>query len=259
MNLKTQQGLRFSDPVSYEEYGVVQRHVAKKLSRCLPDANPKRILEIGCGSGFLTRLLLDEYPEAEITALDISKQMIDFAATRHGAAHIEWEHVDFSDYLSSEPFDLIVSSSSLHWLPDLTAAFSKIKSLLSEGGQCIFASMLKDTFFELQQCRAMVVPEYKPRVVLPLMDEFITAIKNAELCVDFTQQEKEEITYQHGNEFLKVINRMGVAGTAPKKEILNLSQLIKLAKLYEQYFTTPEGRIKVSYEIGYVRLVNITQ
>ena len=258
MNLTMQQRVNFSNPMSYEELGVVQRTVAGKLSRCLPATTPKRILEIGCGSGFLTRILVDMYPEAEIVALDLSKQMIAFAASENAGAGVEWQHIDFLDYVSSEPFDLIVSSSSLHWLPNLTNAFIKIKSLLTEGGTCIFSAMLKDTFIELQQCRAAVAPSSKPRVVLPLIDEFITAIRNAQLSIDFSQKEKEEITYQHGYEFLKVINRMGVSGTAAQDQILNLSQLIKLAKLYEQYFKTPEGRIKVSYDVGYIRLVNIT-
>ncbi len=60
--------------VTYDQYAVVQKEMAWKLLLKIRRTGQcfQNILEIGCGTGFLTELLAREYPLAQITATDIA-------------------------------------------------------------------------------------------------------------------------------------------------------------------------------------------
>ncbi len=85
----------------YDQYAVVQKRMAYRLIETLTEkeAQPEKILEIGCGTGFMTRLLYDHYPSAQITTIDIAENMIQQAQERLGTpSRIIWLHGDIEDY-----------------------------------------------------------------------------------------------------------------------------------------------------------------
>jgi trans-aconitate methyltransferase len=60
--------LTFVDPLSFQWYQTVYNLV--------PDLNHVKVLEIGCGRGFFAKLLLQRFPEIQLTAIDISDHAI---------------------------------------------------------------------------------------------------------------------------------------------------------------------------------------
>ncbi|PHJ38216.1 hypothetical protein P378_10315 [Desulforamulus profundi] len=66
---------------TYDQYAKVQKKMAQELSNKITAVGKefREILEIGCGTGFLTELLAREFPRANILALDISPRMIKVA------------------------------------------------------------------------------------------------------------------------------------------------------------------------------------
>ncbi|NBV41451.1 methyltransferase domain-containing protein [bacterium] len=71
----------FSDAArSYDQYAVVQSYVFDTLTSLIVDNQPRRILDIGCGTGLHTARLAARFPDAEITAIDMSDQMIEVAS-----------------------------------------------------------------------------------------------------------------------------------------------------------------------------------
>lgn len=73
---------------------------------------PDRVLELGVGTGETSRALLDSYPEAEVTGLDSSPEMV-FHARRSG---IEVRLARMEDPLPDGPWDLVVAVLSVHHL-----------------------------------------------------------------------------------------------------------------------------------------------
>jgi tRNA (cmo5U34)-methyltransferase len=73
---------------------------------------PGRVLELGVGTGETTRRLLDRYPEADVTGLDGSADMV-FHAREHG---IEVRLARMEDPLPDGPWDLVLSVLSVHHL-----------------------------------------------------------------------------------------------------------------------------------------------
>lgn len=75
---------------------------------------PKNILDIGTGSGLISLLLAQRFQEAKIKGIDIHLPSVqDALENKHNFPlphQLSFEKVDFADFISTEPFDLIVSN-----------------------------------------------------------------------------------------------------------------------------------------------------
>ncbi|MCK4753353.1 MAG: class I SAM-dependent methyltransferase [Planctomycetes bacterium] len=82
------------------------------------DLKPKRILELGCGTGNLSELIVKTYPNAEKVLVDISEEAIGQCKNRlKDNDRIEYCQADISELdFPAEAFDLIVSSITIHHL-----------------------------------------------------------------------------------------------------------------------------------------------
>jgi len=87
------------------------------LSRILP--KPQTILDLGAGTGLLSRYFYEKYPNARYTLVDIADQMLDIARKRFaGAENFTFAACDYTRDLPEQSFDLIGSALSIHHLED---------------------------------------------------------------------------------------------------------------------------------------------
>ena len=87
----------------------------------LPGARP-RITDIGCGPGTTTAALLRRWPNARVTGIDNSAEMLKAAEALAGPApegsgSLDFALADATAWAPREPHDLIISSAVLHWIP----------------------------------------------------------------------------------------------------------------------------------------------
>lgn len=104
--------------------------------------HPPAILDVGAGTGLLSSLLLEKFPDARLTLMDISEKMLDMArqrfATRPGTEYV------VCDYSCSDlggPYDIICSALSIHHLEpeDKRRLFGRIFTALKPGGMFVNA------------------------------------------------------------------------------------------------------------------------
>ena len=120
---------------------------------------PRRILELGCGTGFLTRQLLESFRQAQIDAIDISAAMIEQARREVGFNdRVHWHVCDVRDYQAPTLYDLIASSSSLQWMQPLHDLFVHLASMLRPGGRLLCSLMVEGTLGELHRLRREIAP-----------------------------------------------------------------------------------------------------
>lgn len=101
-----------------------------------------RVLDLACGPGSLTRMLLARMPEADVVAVDLDPVLLALGqwALGDGDGHITWVDADlrqpgWARHLSG-PFDAVMSTTALHWLApgQLTEVFRSAFELLVPGG-----------------------------------------------------------------------------------------------------------------------------
>jgi trans-aconitate 2-methyltransferase len=120
------------DPDQYLRFERERSLPCQDLIARIAGRSPDRIIDLGCGTGTSTALLRARWPEAEISGLDSSPEMI--AAARKRDSAVEWVLGDIDTWRVSVPYDLIFSNAALHWLPDHETLFPRLLQQVAPGG-----------------------------------------------------------------------------------------------------------------------------
>ncbi len=141
---------RFAE--QYGEQSTLQQAVAQELLSALPKGTtPKRILEIGCGTGNLTHLLSARFPSAHITATDVTPEMLREVQRKiTNTSHIETMHLNGEDItpLQGQTFDLIISNMTVQWLGDIQACYDAWQRILAPSGTILTSRPAENCFPE---------------------------------------------------------------------------------------------------------------
>jgi tRNA (cmo5U34)-methyltransferase len=104
----------------------------------LPPGEPARILDLGTGTGLLSAFILAHCPEARLTLLDASSEMLAVARERFQALgdRVSYRVGDYSRELPPGPFHAVVSALSIHHLAeaDKLRLFRRLPAVLGPGG-----------------------------------------------------------------------------------------------------------------------------
>lgn len=237
---------------TYSAAAAVQRELVDDLVATLPDT-AVRILEIGCGTGILTESLLKKYPHAHIDAVDIAAGMVAFCRKRFASeSRVQWHVCDILDFEVTHQYDLIVSSSAIHWVVDLDALFNQLKEALVPAGQLAFSLMLENTFHELRESKATIFDEGRIGGRLPSYERVLDALDQAGLKIGVHELLPRAVSYASAMAFFRDLNAQGVtSGKVSRAEMpLTRSELSQLALTYEQLFACAEGGVTATYECG---------
>ena len=120
------------NPERYLAFGDQRTRPAIDLLARVPLASATRIADLGCGPGNSTRLLLERWPEAQVTGVDGSSDMLARAAASGVAA--TWVEADIVAWAPDAPLDLIYSNAALHWLDGHATLLPRLLSRLRPQG-----------------------------------------------------------------------------------------------------------------------------
>ena len=124
------------NPADYERSSSAQYRWAMDLISDLKLCGGERILDIGCGDGRVTARLAGMVPDGSVLGVDLSPEMVGFAAIRHaGQANLSFRVADASLLPFREQFDLVVSFACLHWIKDQLPVLRSVRQSLVPGGR----------------------------------------------------------------------------------------------------------------------------
>jgi SAM-dependent methyltransferase len=112
-------------------------HTIQKLDGGRPSGLPvdAEILVAGCGTGREAAMMAKRFPDARVTAIDISASSLAYAAEHCADLGIDFRLLDLQDVAElGQRFDLVASSGVLHHLPDPEGRWAKLVEVLKPGG-----------------------------------------------------------------------------------------------------------------------------
>ena len=96
-----------------------------------------RVVDLGCGTGELTRVLHERLQARETVGIDSSETMLAKSAAFAGNG-LRFEQGDIAQFQPDHEYDVIFSNAALHWLPDHEALLSRLTRGITPGGQLAF-------------------------------------------------------------------------------------------------------------------------
>lgn len=122
------------NPAQYLQFAEERIRPCQDLAERVAIEAPRTIIDLGCGPGNSTAVLSARWPEATITGLDSSAEMIAAARERDPARY--WISGDIAAWAREEPaqFDLVFSNAALQWIASHDAIFPLLFARVAPGG-----------------------------------------------------------------------------------------------------------------------------
>ena len=133
-NLLRENGLMADDwnARQYLKFEDERTRPPRDLLAQVPLQSPRRVIDLGCGPGNSTELLIARYPQAEVIGLDSSPDMLRQARER--LPYCTFAEADLATWNPQEGTDLLFANAVFQWVPDHTAVLRRLLERLPEGG-----------------------------------------------------------------------------------------------------------------------------
>ena len=118
-------------PSLYSKFEDDRTRPVRDLVAAIP-GSPSLMVDIGCGPGNSTEVLAQRFPEAEVSGIDSSPDMV--AAARERMPSVRFEVADVASWRPEGRYDVILSNAVLQWLPDHAGLLPRLAGFLGEGG-----------------------------------------------------------------------------------------------------------------------------
>lgn len=123
------------NPALYLRFAQERTRAASDLLARVAHPGPTRVVDLGCGPGNSTELLLQRFPHARIEGMDNSAAMLEEARQRLPQLGPQaFVQADIADWAPSEAPDLIYANASLQWLGDHQHLIPRLFAALAPGG-----------------------------------------------------------------------------------------------------------------------------
>jgi trans-aconitate 2-methyltransferase len=124
------------NPDIYLQFAAPRTRPAADLLARIPDGNPRRIVDLGCGPGNSTALLAARWPGAGLEGLDSSETML--AEARASGIAADWVLADIASWQPVQAYDLIFSNATFQWLSGQAALLPRLMGFVAPGGALAF-------------------------------------------------------------------------------------------------------------------------
>ena len=226
---------------AYDTFSVVQRAMADNLVASI-ECDPLSILELGCGTGYLTALLRDRFRDAAIEAVDFAPAMIARASER--VPNVRFVVADIEELeLEPEWYDLIVSSATVQWLAEPEQTIARLAGSLDKPGELHLTTFGPRTFWELDEVLGELGCE-RGLSLLPA-EKWETLLVGAGLTRIRARSYEERFSYPDCAAFLRSVKSSG-AGYAPR--VLGPGTLSEAMRRYDERFDNGSG-VSATYEV----------
>jgi trans-aconitate 2-methyltransferase len=123
------------NPALYRRFEDERTRPAQELLARVPLAAAGRVIDLGCGPGNSTELLVQRFPQAQVIGIDNSEAMLGSARERLPAARFAFGDIaTWAPDSSAGAPDLIYANAALQWVPDHETLIPRLFAALAPGG-----------------------------------------------------------------------------------------------------------------------------
>lgn len=223
-------------PSTYLKFAKERERPCLDLLSHIPNLPIQHILDVGCGPGNSTELLINRFKTAQITGLDSSKEMIVAAKDRLPQTSFIQENI--ATWMPESSYDLIFANATFQWVPDHLEVM--IKLFKSQKSGSVFAIQVPDNLREPSHLLMKQVAKqdpWKKKFTVPIEREEIHSpeVYYASFKPFAQYLDIWETTYHfplaHSD---KIFEMMESTGLRPYLERLSLEERIEWISLYKQ-------------------------
>lgn len=126
------------DPALYSRFEDERTRAARDLLAQVPLDAPRQVVDMGCGPGNSTELLVERWPSAAVRGLDTSAKMLEEARRRVPKAR--FEHADARTWVPSAGIGVVFANAIYQWVPDHLEVLPRVLAAMDEGS-CLALQM----------------------------------------------------------------------------------------------------------------------
>ena len=120
------------DPERYLRFADHRQRPGVELLARVPEVAAGTVVDLGAGTGNLTALLAERWPDAVVTGVDASAEMSERAAADQPG--LRWQVADIERWRPEQPVDVLYSNAALHWLDRHDELFPRLRRAVAPGG-----------------------------------------------------------------------------------------------------------------------------
>jgi malonyl-CoA O-methyltransferase len=237
----------------YETHAAVQRSAADRILRTLAELDGLpggAVLEIGCGTGFISRELVRHFPDRMVELTDLSEGMLEACRASLPDSVRERVRMRLADgeHWNDREYAVIVAGLVAQWFSDPLRGLERLADSLSPSGVLVASLLVAGSFSEWRSaCEDAGVPFSGRR--LPQADRLLAGISRAGFEVSSFEEELRE-THESPLAFFRHLRSLGADG-GPGTPPLSPGEFRRLMRRWER---GSSGAINVSYRTLFVRV-----
>ncbi|MFV1884887.1 MAG: methyltransferase [Balneola sp.] len=253
LNTKRKVNQSFSKATQkYHEQAEIQKKVAEGLTASVRPWKdiipPGPILEVGCGTGFLTERMIAEFPNREFVTSDASEEMLRFTKARLGDHRtLSFEVLDVDVVRNPEQeYALIVSNFTAQWFEDTAIGLEKLVNMLKPGGLLLTSFPGNHSFSEWYECCLELGIPFTANQ-LPDVEEVVVKLSLSPVQIDYYENDLFQ-NFDSSMDFFRHLKNVG-ASTSTTGKSLSPKQLRLLTDFWDK---KTGNQIKAKWHVVYL-------
>lgn len=240
----------------YDAVAGLQRQVGDRLVTRLRELSivPHSLLDLGAGTGYCTARLAEQFPHADLLALDIALGMLRMLDRRNGLRGRIRRVCGDGEFLPLRGgcMDVIFSNLALQWCADLPGALAEFKRILRPGGAVLFSTFGEATLRELRDAWARV-DDYSHVNAFVSRKNMVHALEDAGFRDFAVISERRVLSYPGVEALLRELKGLGAHNVTANRP-RHLTGKGSYRRMLDAYAPQgAEGRVEASFEVLYAQ------